>query len=75
MACIFVVVAALEAYVNELYFQPETSFRQQNSRAIKEQWKKDIKKKPALGKFQYALSLWGRDPLTEGELLFKMLTC
>jgi hypothetical protein len=64
-ACIFAVVAALEAYANELYFQPETSFPRHNSSEIDKEWK-CLRWNPAIDKFQRALSLWGRVWLAEG---------
>jgi hypothetical protein len=70
-ACIFTVVAALEAHANELYFQPETTFPKHDNSAIKGEWKRHIKKMSTLQKFQCALSLWGREPLIEGGRPFQ----
>src|SRR5262245_49070521 len=63
-ASIFTVVAALEAYANELYFQPETSFPKLDSSVIRSEWEA-LKWCGPIKKFQSALSLWGRERLTE----------
>jgi hypothetical protein len=65
-ACIFADVAALEAYSNELFFQPPTTFPNHSIAEIQDRWKR-IQWLPIIDKFQCALSLWQRPQLDEGK--------
>jgi hypothetical protein len=65
-ACIFADVAALEAYANELFFQPQTTFPHHPIAEIRDRWK-CIQRSPIIDKFQCALSLWQRPRLDEGK--------
>ena len=71
-ASVFAAVAALEAYANELFFQPMTTFPEHSAKLLGELWELSDRK-PIIDKFNLALRIKNKPTLNEKSSMVKNL--